>query len=197
MLSQTNYIFTNYGILTMDELFTQYTTYTTAYDEAVANNTTTAEIKPALMTFDTTNYNYNFTTDYTITETDENNMVDIYECKFLDGYTNRNITLNCTRDTQIYQYNVLNTENSSIINKNIQVLQYIKNNKRRKKINLGWKSLSELYNYATKMHNICLGDNLVKFISKIYKQPEIGYTISVPCFASMTISTFYNFILIK
>lgn len=197
MLSQTNYIFTNYGILTMDELFTQYTTYTTAYDKAVANNTTTTEIKPALMTFDTTNYNYNFTTDYTITETDENNMVDIYECKFLDGYTNRNITLNCTRDTQIYQYNVLNTENSSLINKNIQVLQYIKNNKRRKKINLGWKSLSELYNYATKMHNICLGDNLVKFISKIYKQPEIGYTISVPCFASMTISTFYNFILVK
>jgi hypothetical protein len=194
MLSQINYIYTNNGIYTVNELYTQCTAYNTAI---AANAEQTTVTKPSIITFDTDLLQYKFTSDYTITVTDEDNMVNMYECKFIDGYNNRTVTLNCTSDSQIYQYNILVTDKYSLINKNIQVLLYIQNNKTRKKINLGWKSLSELYNYATRMHNICLGDNILKFVSKIYKQPEIGYTISVPCFACMTVSTMYNFILIK
>lgn len=194
MLSCNNYIYTNIGIVTVDSLYKLY-----------KNN----EELPLLLTFDTTTYTFSFTNIAKVIRQPEvinnnaNNYVDIYDCNFVDIYSTRNVKLNCTKDTQIFQYNTLQTDNSPIINKNIQVISYLKNNSTKTKLNAGWKIINNLYNYSTHMCNLCLGDTVMRYVSKCFKEREVGYSIlnnnneSIPLFASMTKSTFYNFVFIK
>jgi len=102
MLNVNNYIYTNKGIYSLTNLLELYNA--------------SAEM-PKVMTFDTveaspTIFEYSFVEVDNILETSD---VDIYECKFLDIYSNRNITLNCSADTQIFQYNTLLTDYDPII----------------------------------------------------------------------------------
>jgi hypothetical protein len=190
MLNINNYIYTNKGIYSIANLLELYNA--------------SAEL-PKVMTFDTveaspTIFEYSFVDIDNILETDN---VDIYECKFLDIYSNRNITLNCSFDTQIFQYNTLLTDVDPIINKNFQVIRYLNSNITRTKLTPQWTAISTLINYGTKMTNICLGDTVMKFSNRLYLNKEKAYSFRlsdnsvIPIFASLSNSTYYNFVLVK
>lgn len=190
MLNVNNYIYTNKGIYSLTNLLELYN----------------ASVEmPKVMTFDTveaspTIFEYSFVEVDNILET---NDVDIYECKFLDIYSNRNITLNCSADTQIFQYNTLLTDYDPIINKNFQVIRYLNSNITRTKLLPQWNALSTMINYGTKMPNICLGDTVMKFSNRIFMNKEKAYSLRasndsvIPVFASLSNSTYYNFVLVK
>ena len=194
MINSNNYIYTNKGILSVIELYT-------IYQSKLTDNTI---VLPKVMTYNLDNFNYEFTDISNMNKTDiEENYVHIYEVKITDVFSNRTVTLNCTGDTQLLQYNVIATDTYPIANKFIGVNKYLEGNKNRSKINIGWKSIGDLRNYANQMPCISLGDTVTKYVSRLYKKQEIGYSIlnsngdSIPIFCCMNNSTFYNFILIK
>ncbi len=190
MLSINNYIYTNKGIYSLTNLLELYNT---------------SAKMPKVMTFDTdetssTQFEYSFVEVDSILESDN---VDIYECKFLDIYSNRNITVNCSGDTQIFQYNTILTDCDPIINKNFQVVRYLNSNITKMKLLPQWKTILSLINYGTKTPNICLGDTVMKFSSRRFINKEKAYSFRttdnsiIPVFACLSNSTYYNFVLVK
>jgi len=173
----------------------------TLYQSKLTDNTI---ILPKVMTYNLNTFNYEFIDVSTVSKTEtEENYVHIYEVKIMDIFSNRNITLNCTADTQLLMYNVIATDTHSISNKFIGVNQYLEGNQTRSKINIEWKNIGDLRNYANQMPCVSLGDTVTKYVSRLYKKQEIGYSIldnddnNIPIFCCMNNSTFYNFILIK
>lgn len=184
MLNVSNYIYTENGILSVNDLLSLQESGLPL---------------PNVLTFDTDNLMYKFTPIDTLVE---NTDTDIYEVRFIDVFSNRNIIINVTLDTEIFQYNIIRTDNYSIFNKHYQILRYLKANIDRSTLNMRWAPISSLPNYATKSPNLCLGDTLVKFSAKIYKNKEVSYDIrynntKVPVFATLTKSTIFNFILLR
>lgn len=194
MINSNNYIYTNKGILSVIELYNMY----------VSKLTDSKIILPKVLTYDINSFGYEFTDISIMSKTEnEENYVHMYEVKIQDVFSNRNVTLNCTDDTQLLQYNVITTDINPIANKFIGVNKYLEGNKNKTKINIGWKNINELRNYANQMPCVSLGDTVTKYISRLYKKQEIGYSIldsnsqPIPIFCCMSNSTFYNFILIK
>lgn len=189
-LSISNYIYTDKGIYSMTKLNELY-----AAQSAL----------PKVMTFDVdelsaNRFSYSFVDVDNILEVAD---TEIYECKFVDVYSGRTIVVNCSSDTQIYQYNTLQTDVDPIINVNFKVVQYLVSNVARTKLVPQWKELSGLLNYGTKMTNICLGDTVMKFSNKRFLNTETAYTLRdasngiIPVFACLTNSTYYNMVLVK
>ena len=143
MLNVNNYIYTEAGIFSVNDLL-----------NLQKNNV----LLPKVLTFNTDKESSNYLTYYftDINEIEEIPKVDIYEVRFVDVFSSRNIILNISDDTEIFQYNVLQTEDHPIINKNYQVIQYLKANIMRTKLNLKWIPIAELTNYANKSPNICM-----------------------------------------
>lgn len=193
MINSNNYIYTNKGMLSVIELYD-------IYKAKLIDNTI---VLPKVISYNSETFSYEFVDISTMNKTDIENYVHIYEVKITDVFSNRTVTLNCTGDTQLLQYNVIATDTHSISNKFIGVNKYLEGNKNRSKINIGWKSIGDLRNYANQMPCISLGDTVTKYVSRLYKKQEIGYSIldsngdSIPIFCCMNNSTFYNFILIK
>lgn len=189
MLNVNNYIYTEAGIFSVNDLL-----------NLQKNNV----LLPKVLTFNTDKESSNYLTYYftDINEIEEIPKVDIYEVRFVDVFSSRNIILNISADTEIFQYNVLQTEDHPIINKNYQVIQYLKANIMRTKLNLKWIPIAELTNYANKSPNICMGDTVVKFSHKVFKNNESAYCIKfnsnvVPVFAALSKSTHFNFVLVR
>lgn len=185
MITINNYLYTNKGIISIQDLY---------------NDFENESELPLVMTFNTASLLYEFVEVANIVKTDD---VDIYECKFNDIYSSRTVVLNAAKESEILQYNTLQTENSPIINKNFQVVKYLTANITRSKLFLGWKALSELTNYANKSCNIGLGDTVLRFNNKVYKQKDSVYEFfnaseeKIPVFACLAVQTYYNFVLIK
>ena len=185
MITINNYIYTNKGIVSVQDIFNDFQN--------------TVEL-PSVMSFNDTSLEYEFVEVASIVKTDD---VDAYECKFNDIYSSRTLVLNAAKESEILQYNTLQTENSPIINKNFQVVKYLTANTSRSKLFLGWKALSELTNYANKSCNIGLGDTVLRFNNKMYKQKDSVYEFfnaseeKIPVFACLAVQTYYNFVLIK
>lgn len=186
MLSINNFVYTDQGIMSIQDLLD-------------------AQIKgtlPKLMSYDEENSKYFF--DLVPFKIEEIADIDIYELKFVDVFTTRNITMYASKTSQIYQYNLIQTETDSLVNKNFQVGKYLQSNMQRPKLLPRWETITDLTNYANKSPNIGLGDTIIKFISKMYKETTNGYSIKyidggspVPLFASINRSSQFNFILIK
>lgn len=186
MLSINNFVYTDKGIFSIQNLIT-----------AQENDNL-----PKLMTYNTTNFNYFFNEDSYIIE--EIVDIDIYEIKFVDVFTTRNITMYTDKNTEIFQYNLIQTDNDSIVNKNFQVGKYLQGNITKPRLLPRWEIISDLTNYANKSPNIGLGDTVIKFVSKMFKEKTNGYLIKftsnnlpVPLFASINRSSQFNFVLIK
>ncbi len=190
MITINNYIYTNKGILSLAKLLQFQTDGVTL---------------PKVMTFDTvdqspTQFTYYFTDLDNILETTD---VDIYETRFFDIKSNRTVILNCTSDTEIFQYNTLQTDVDPIINVNVGVSQYLISNLSRTRLYPQWKALSTLVNYGNKMCNINLGDTTLRYSNKILMQKENGYVFRdsnnaiIPVFAGMSNYVYHNFVLIK
>lgn len=195
MISVNNYVYTNKGIYSVGELYDLYT------KSLIPAN---GIVMPEVMTYNINTFNYIFTDINKVVKTEtKENFVDMYEVRMLDIFSNRNITINCNEDTQLLQYNVILTDINPIEKRFIGVNRYLDGNKSRSKINIGWKSISDMYNYATKMPCIGLGDTIIRYMNKLYKKKEPGYAIldsanqQIPIFVCMNSSTFYNFVLIK
>lgn len=189
MLSVNNYVFTEKGILSISNLLE-------LQEDGLP--------LPKVLSLDTnsesdTYLQYLFET---IDEISEEEDKDIYEIRFVDVYSSRNVIINCTNDSEILQYNALDTEDDPIINKNFQVLKYLNSNLTRTKLLIRWELISDLFNYANKSPNISLGDTVVKFSNKYFRFKEPAYNIlcsalKIPVFASISKSSYWNFILIK
>jgi len=185
MITINNYIYTNKGIVSVQDIFNDF--------ENVVE-------LPLVMSFNTTSFTYEFVEIANIVKTDN---IDSYECKFNDIYSSRTASLVAAKESEILQYNTLQTDNSPIINKNFQVLKYLNDNADRSKLFLGWRALSELTNYANKSCNIGLGDTVIRFNNKVYKQKDSVYEFfdfseeKIPVFASLSVQTYYNFVLIR
>lgn len=189
MLNVNNYVYTEEGLLSINDLL-----------NLQKNNI----LLPKVLTFNTDKTSPNYLTYYftDIDEIEENIGTNIYEIRFVDVFSSRNIIVNATADTEIFQYNILQTDDHPIINKNYQVIQYLKANILRTKLNLRWIPLFKLTNYANKSPNISIGDTIVKFSHKIFKNTENSYSIkfnslTVPVFVALTKSTHFNFVLVK
>ena len=92
-----------------------------------------------------------------------------YETKFHDLYTNRTSICHLGKTSELFVYNVLDTDNNPIIGRNIQIVRYLRSNIKRPKLGLGWRGIHTLQNYANKLPNIALGDSLVKYVTKYYR----------------------------
>lgn len=189
MLNVNNYVYTEVGILSVSDLLSLQESGT---------------LLPKVLTFNTDVESPNYLSYYftEVDQVEESTDRDIYEVRFVDVFSSRNVVLNATNDSEIFQYNILQTEYNPIINKNYQVIKYLRANTFRSKLNLGWVTLSSLTNYANKSPNVCIGDTVVKFSSRVFKNIENAYSIRfnesvVPVFASLTKSTHFNFILIR
>jgi len=190
MLGLNNFIFTDSGIASIQSL--------KALNDAKSN-------LPRALSFDTNPDSPTFLS-YQFIQIDHIDTVadcDMYEVKFSDVFLNRTITLNCSGDSEIFKYNVIQTDNNSLLNKNYEVVKYLKSNLSRNSLSPGWTRINQLVNYATKSPNIVLGDNVVKYQHRFFKGIEIGYQFIdnknsvIPVFSCLTTSAFYNFILIK
>lgn len=189
MLSVNNYVYTEVGLLSISDLL------------SLQKNSLPL---PKVLTFNTDTASPNYLTYY-FTEVDEvveSTNTDVYEVRFVDVFSSRNIILNATNDTEIFQYNVLQTEDYPVINKNYQVVRYLKANLLRAKLNLRWVAVENLTNFANKSPNVCIGDTVVKFSHKVFRGKESSYSVKfnsspVPVFAALTKSTHFNFVLTR
>lgn len=190
MLSYNNYIHTDRGVMSIEDIYKLYE----------------AELPlPNLMTCNTNILNANYLTFsfvpiHAITITNDLNM---FECKFYDQFLCRTISLNCCNNTMIYRYNVISTDINAISNSNYGIINYIKANINNTRLSPEWILINNMVNYATKSPNICLGDTILRFLTKIYRNTEKGYSFIdsegavIPVFAGLTKSAHYNFILVK
>lgn len=189
MLNVNNYIYTERGILSINDLI---------------HMQENSEDLPKVLTFNTDKTSddylkYYFTSVDSIEESTYQNM---YEVRFVDVFSSRNVIVNATIDTEILQYNIVQTDDHPIMNKNYQVIRYLKANIHHPKININWVPLSALLNYANKSPNICVGDTVIKFSNKIFRGIENAYYLKkyddvLPVFAALTKSTHFNFVLVK
>lgn len=185
MIGINNFIYTNKGIYSIEEFI----------------NTSN---KPKVMTFIDNKDDLNFLS-YEFQEIDEIEIIEnqeIFELKFLDVYSNRTIILYGGLDTDILQYNVVNTEKNPIILTNFQIIKYLASNIDHPKIYFNWKKVKDLLNYSNKSPNICLGDTVIKFTNKILTEKGNLYRFKykkniIPIFSLVTKATHNNFILIK
>lgn len=189
MISINNYVYTDRGILSVQDLL---------------DIQTAGGQLPKLMRYRTNitageTYSYHFDTFDTIVEVEDQ---EIYELKFVDVMSMRNITLNATKTSSIYQYNVIQTEMDGIINKNFQVTKFLISNYQKTKLLPRWEMISNLTNYANKSPNIGLGDTIIKYVSKVFIGNSKAYVFHkvgdpIETFCSLTRSTHFNFVLIK
>ena len=98
MLNVNNYVYTEVGLLSINDLL-----------NLQKNNISL----PKVLTFNTDKTSPNYLTYYftDIDEIEENISTNIYEVRFVDVFSSRNIIINATADTEIFQYNVLQTDN--------------------------------------------------------------------------------------
>lgn len=183
MITINNFIYTEKGIYSVKEFI----------DELEINS------QPKVMSFNTETLCYEFKT---IDDVEIITNLDIYELKFMDVFSARNIILNSTNEAEILQYNVFHTDENSLVNKSFQTLRYINSNINNDRMHLGWKYIKNLFNYANKSPNIVLGDTVVKYVSKRILEKSHIYSFKfqnekIPVFSLMSKTTHSNFILIQ
>ncbi len=185
MLGISNFLYTNKGIYSVEEFLN-------------------LDIKPKVLSFKDDPNDKDFLT-YLFQDIDEVEIIknqEIFEMKFLDVYSNRTIILNGGLETQILQYNIINTAKDPVITKNFQIIKYLTSNINHPKIFFLWKYIKDLLNYSNKSPNICLGDTIVKYSNKILLEKGNLYKFKhkeeiIPVFSLMTKATHNNFLLIK
>lgn len=192
MLSESNHIYTNKGIYSVYDLYCLKT----------SNKLDTIK----LMSFDLNSLTYIFVdvNDMTFSDTVDYN---IYELEFYDMYSDKVSVVNATIDSIIYRYNVLKLDDDYLDTKKVKVNQYLNtvssNNDLSSSLHFGPVSVDTLIDFSVKMPNISLGDTIIKFSSKTFKQKEPAYRIldasgnDIPIFVGQAINAFYNFVLIK
>ena len=190
MFSRDNYIYTNKGLYTPEQLY------------CLQSN---SQPIPDVMTF---NYDekertmsYSFVTPYQITKSKD--VVEMYSVKFLDMFSAKNITIHCTLDTEILKYTLISSRCKQIENIFTEVIQYIEKRKDLDVMEIEWAQIASQFDYANRSPNICLGDTTVKYFERDFKSLDVGYEIIdteekvIPVFISLTHSTFYNNILVR
>lgn len=204
MIGVNNFIYTENGIYSMKQLFEEYTYRTSKSLELTK-----------LATLNTTTLKYEFVANYDIikkpVQTDDE-LIDLdiqdfeqlYECRFNDLFSNKLISINCTEDTYILQYNIISNRVEELNVKKYGVLKYIIDNKSNIKIDIGWRPFNTLINYSTHMPNIVLGDIMTIYRDKSMINREQAFNIikkdktdTIPVFVCQNVSNVYNFILVK
>lgn len=191
MYSEYNHIYTNKGIYSVYDL----------YDLKMNDKLDTIKV----MSYDLLEHTYYFADIYDVlVSEDEQN---IYEIRFDDIYSDKVSIVNATGDMLIYQYDIVSTDITDYLQKNkVKVNQYIQavnTSSVALALNLNFKttSINSLINFSNNMPNICLGDTLLKYVSKTLKHLEVGYRIidsnnnDIPLFIGQSVNAFYNFIL--
>lgn len=193
MFSRDNYIYTNKGLYTPEQLF------------YLQENKQTL---PNVMTFNydeqTKSMSYEFIAPYQIIK--GKNPIEIYSVKFFDMFSAKNITIHCSLDTEILKYTLISKReryNRAIPQIFTEMIQYIEQNKDLNVMEIAWDTIKNQFDYANRSPNICLGDTAVKYFERKFKSLDVGYSIVdkknkiIPVFISLTHSTFYNNILVK
>lgn len=187
MYSESNHIYTNRGVYSVYDLY------------VLKQNEAFDTIK--FMTFNTDTYEYSFVNgaDITVTEDD----ISIQEVVFYDLHSEKNIVVNLTNDTNIYQFDLVNMDKRAYLSTNkLKVNQYLQSTD-KELLHLGPKPIETMLNYSVNMPNISLGDTLVRYTSKVYKSKEKVYNIidnegnNLPIFIGQAVNSFYNFVLIS
>ena len=187
MYSESNHIYTNRGIYSVYDLY------------VLSQNNLLNTIQ--FMTFDLTTYTYKFVNATAMTVTEK--ITDIYETVFYDLYSDRNIVINVTSDSVIYQFDLVNmTKNKYLGANKLKVNQYMQS-LTPEELKLTANSIQNMINFSVNMPNISLGDSLVRFTSKTYKNQELVYNIlgednkPLPIFIGQAVNSFYNFVLMS
>lgn len=192
MLSESNHIYTNKGIYSIYDLYTLKT----------SNTLDTIKV----MSFDFTNLTYVFKDVKDVIYSD-NTEYNIYELEFYDVYSDKVSIVNATIDSIIYRYNILKLDDDYLDTKRVKVNQYLNivNNNPilADNLHLGPVVVDTLIDFSVKMPNISLGDTVIKFSCKVFKQKEPVYRIigiddnDIPIFVGQAVNAFYNFVLVK
>lgn len=183
MITLNNFIYTEKGIYSTKEFMDEFILKT----------------HPKVMSFNADTLCYEF---QEIDEIETITNLEIYELKFIDVFSSRNIIINSTNTAEILQYNIFHTDFNSLVNKSFQTLRFINSNVDNERLHLEWKQIKNLFNYANKSPNIVLGDTVVKYVSKRILEKSDLYSFKfentiIPIFSLMTRTTHSNFILIK
>ena len=126
MISINNFLYTDKGILSVQDLI--------ELQKANAEFPKIMRCKTDFISGE--KFSYYFDTFDTIIEAEDQEM---YELKFTDVMSMRNITINATKDSSIYQYNAIQTEANPIINKNFQVIKFLNSNLIKTKLLPRWE----------------------------------------------------------
>lgn len=193
-------IITNAGVKNVSELYATY------QDEGKL---------PEALTYDTHFKVLKFTPIIKVERYDD---IELYTAKFYDTFMSKMTAIACSRDTQIFRYDIIPTKNNPIIGGSYNVYGYLKAN--WKKADPDWQPISELRNHGSLAPNLASGDLVVKFVERKVLVEDFGYSLftgkkeiktrkkdsepdlenryeEMQVFASQSLQFNYNFIYVK